>query len=245
MGTLMPSEPLKEPARDFMSAMSERPTVSAAEIQAYVRKVRRLKLAVPIAGFGLLLLIIVWPYIRNYESGFTLSFQDLSKSSEKIRLMDPRYVGMDKERRRFEITAKSALQDQGDQGEVNLDRIRAAVRMKDNREVVLTAQAGMYFPHQALLRLVNGIRIASDSGYEVSLDHAQYNVDTAIASSDERVVGKAPFGAFTANSFTADIEGRSIKLKGQVHVRVEPGKHDNGGTKPQPINKGGTGGRGK
>lgn len=239
----MPSEPLKEPERDFMSAMSERPIVSAAAIAAYARKVRLLKFAVPAAAFGLLLLIILWPYVRNYESGFTLSFQDLSKSSEKIRLMDPRYVGMDKERRRFEITAKSALQDQGDQGEVNLDKIRAMVRLKDNTEVVLTAEAGMYFPRQALLRLVNGIRIASGAEYEVSLDHAQYNVDTAIASSDERVQGRGHFGTFTANSFTADIEGRSIKLKGQVHVRVEPGKHDNGGAKPQPKIKGGAGGR--
>jgi lipopolysaccharide export system protein LptC len=242
-GNLMPPNPPKQSGHDFMGPMSARPMVTAADIQAYARKVRLLKLLVPVAGVCLLLLIIVWPYVRDYESGFTLSFQDLSKSSEKIRLTDPRYVGLDNEHRRFEITAKSALQDQGGTGEVNLDKIRASVLLKDNTEVVLTAAAGMYSPQQALLKLVDGIRIASGSGYEVTLDHAQYNVDAAIASSDDRVQGKAPFGAFTANSFTADIEGRSFRLKGEVHVRVEPGKRQNSGAPKPRDNKGGTGGR--
>ena len=238
----MPSHAQK-PEIDFMSAMSERPLVSARDINAYVRKTKIMKLAVPIAGACLLVLIVAWPYLRDYESGFTLSFQDLSRSNEKIRLMDPRYVGVDKENRRFEIAAKSALQDQGDSGDVNLDSIRAMVTLKNGSDVVLTAKAGQYFPRKALLDLVGGIRIASGSGYEVTLDHAQYNVDAAIASSDNRVSGEAPFGAFTANSFSADIEGRSFKLKGGVHVRVDPRKYPKGGAAAQPSNIGGVGGR--
>jgi lipopolysaccharide export system protein LptC len=211
---------------DHLFELGARPVaVTPEEISAYARKIRIVKLAVPATGLSLLLLIIAWPYLRDYESGFTLSFEDLSRSSEQLRMENPRYVGIDSERRRFEITAKTALQSQTDAGEVSLDQIKAMVTLQDKSEVVLTAPKGSYLPHRALLTLSGGLKILSGTGYEVNLDHAQYNADTAVASSNDRVEGKAPFGSFAANAFEANIDGQKFKLKGGVHVRIEPHKY--------------------
>lgn len=236
-GNLMSSQPpvtrTKEQAgEEFASMLGNRPRVSAGEILRYALHIKFLKLILPALTFCLLVLIVAWPYLQDYESGFTLSFQDLSRSKELIRMETPRYVGTDSEGRQFVVSAKSALQNEFSQDEVDLNALRASVTLKDNSEVVLTAPRGIYLPHQSLLKLDGGIKIISGTGYQLTLDHAEYDLDKAIASSDEPVKGNAPFGKFTANSLQSNIDGRSFKLKGQVHVRIEPEKYRNGGGNP-------------
>lgn len=229
-GSLMslhaPGPRTKEQAGEaFSHMMGRRTRVSALAVLRYARHIKFLKIALPVVTVCLLVLIVAWPYLQDYESGFTLSFQDLSRSKELIRMENPRYVGMDSEGRRFVVSAKSALQNEFSQDEVDLDTLRALVTLKDNSEVLLTAPRGVYLPHQSLLKLEGGIRIVSDTGYQLTLDHAEYDLDKAIASSDEPVEGSAPFGKFTANSLQSNIDGRSFKLKGRVHVRIEPEKY--------------------
>ncbi len=197
----------------------------AWQIKRYVYFNKLLKVGVPLLLICFLTIVIGWPYLRDTESGFTLSFQDLEKSNEQIRMIEPVYVGTDGLNRPFRIKAKSAIQSPENQDEVKLLEIRASVEMRDKSEAVLSASEGVYNPHTEKLWLGKGIRIVTDSGYEFMIESVAYDLHSAIAESQSEVRGIAPFGSFRADSFRAQIDGKSMKLLGDVRVRIMPEQH--------------------
>ncbi|MDX1581271.1 MAG: hypothetical protein R3360_06585, partial [Alphaproteobacteria bacterium] len=59
------------------------------------RMVRIAKVALP-SGAGLIvLLLLVWPALISGESGFTLAFNEIKNRDDTLRMVQPRFEGVD------------------------------------------------------------------------------------------------------------------------------------------------------
>ena len=121
--------------------------------ERYDRYVRLMKRALP-AGAALVLIgVLAWPLLQESNSGFTLSFSEITEFDDKVRMENPRFVGTDMKDRSFSITADSAYHRADNDERVVLDAINADVRLTNGAWVALDAPAGVFHPQAENLDL--------------------------------------------------------------------------------------------
>lgn len=200
------------------------------ENTGFARKIQIIKFGLPIAALGLLAIVVAWPFLSKQETSVTLSYRALEQSGDEIRMMEPHYMGRDARDRPFEIAASEAVQKGVDASEVELEGVRASLRLNGGDDVTAAATRGVYLPDQERLMLSNGIRLRAGGGYSFDGDRLTLDINEGRAEGTGGVAGAAPFGTFKADDFTADVEGRSLALDGRVRVRLDPGYEGASGT---------------
>ena len=82
---------------------------SAAQIARRRILVRLAKWVLPIAGVGLLVGIAIWPELDRMEDRARVSFRRVMQAApDAVRVVEPRYQGLDEQNRPFTVTARSA-----------------------------------------------------------------------------------------------------------------------------------------
>ncbi|HEV8680028.1 MAG TPA: hypothetical protein VGQ90_11690, partial [Stellaceae bacterium] len=84
--------------------------VSAPDLR-HSRRVALLKRVLPAIGFALLLLIALWPELAPLWNRMRLAFPAIDlREARELRMIAPRYAGIDRLGRPFVVTAKLGLQ---------------------------------------------------------------------------------------------------------------------------------------
>ncbi|MEX1146756.1 MAG: LPS export ABC transporter periplasmic protein LptC [Sphingomonadales bacterium] len=187
------------------------------------RAMRLAKIVLPVAAVAMLAVVVLWPFLSQYEDSVTLSYRTLERSGDEIRMDEPRYLGTDSRNRPFEVAASRASQQGVDAREVNLEGVRANIRLDGGDTVSVAASSGIYMRDSEQLELHRGVQLRAAGGYSFSGDYLSLNLNEGWASGGGQVSGAAPFGIFTADAFSVDLSGRSAALEGRVRVRLDPG----------------------
>lgn len=186
------------------------------------------KVVLPLLALVLLGVIIAWPLLSKQEASVTLSYSALEKSGDEIRMEEPRYLGTDARNRPFEIAASVAVQQGVNARQINLEGVRASLRLAGGDDVSAAATSGIYIQEEERLELSRGIRIHVGGGYSFAGEHMILNLNEGTGYGDGRVSGEGPFGRFEADTFTFDVSGRSVALEGGVRVNLTPGQGEPG-----------------
>ncbi|RMF12170.1 MAG: hypothetical protein D6763_01495 [Alphaproteobacteria bacterium] len=216
-------QPNKEQARregELAEFFANRPVVDDRGLD---RSVRFSKVLLPLSALALLALIIAWPFLSGQEASVTLSYRELEKSGDEIRMVEPRYLGTDARDRRFAIAADHAVQQGINANAVRLDGVRASLRLDSGDDVTAAAARGIYRPEEERLILDHGIRLRAGGGYSFEGERLTLDLDRGAMQGDGGVRGAAPFGSFAADRFSADVSGSTVVLEGKVQVRLDPG----------------------
>lgn len=184
--------------------------------------VTTLRVVLPVATLALVAMLLAWPTFRVGESGFMLSFSDLTGYDDTVRMVSPRYVGTDSRNRPYVITADAAIQTEAGADEVTLEGLSADMTLVDGSWLSVTAVTGVFRPDDETLSVSGGVSIYSDLGYEFHVESAAIDFAQGLASGDEPVRGQGPLGLFQAESFEADLETGLVRLKGGVKATIYP-----------------------
>lgn len=190
-----------------------------------------LKRVLPWVTGVVLIAVLAWPFIRQSSDSVTLSYKDLVGKSEQVRIAGATYTGLDDQQRPFRVTAAEGMQERSDSDFAALQDVTAEMELSDQNQVTLTSESGRYDRSQNLLRLAQGIQVETTTGYVLNTEAALVDMATNTASGAAAVVGQAPFGNFTAQGFTLNVDTHHLVLQGGVKVRLDPGKR---ATDPQP-----------
>src|SRR5215813_4350502 len=72
----------------------------------YSRRVARLRLILPATGLGMLLVVAAWPRLAPIFERIRFAFPAIDlRDARELRMLNPRYVGTDREQRPFVVTA--------------------------------------------------------------------------------------------------------------------------------------------
>jgi lipopolysaccharide export system protein LptC len=182
--------------------------------------VRILKIGLPLAALGLVLLIFVAPRDR-----FSIDLGSLDYSFEDgLRLENPRFSGADAAGRPFALTAEWALPDGPDPETVALGPLNGETRLEDGRVVTLSAGGGEIRPKARALSLSDGVVVETSDGWRVTAPAASADLEAETMAAEGPVEGTGPSGALEAGAMRAArrADGDYIWFEQGVRLRITP-----------------------
>ncbi len=181
------------------------------------------KIALPIASFALLAVLIALPLSATQEFSFLLSKDSAMKADERMRVTEATYRGETARGEPFEITAESGVQKSSAVPVVMLTNLAAQIRRADGLSTV-TAPQGEFLIDRNEVLIQGPFAARSASGYSLDGSRILLSIDSNRVTSTDPVSGTLPMGTFRSGSFEADIEGRRVLLDDRVHLRITPSR---------------------
>ena len=195
-----------------------------SQTRLYSRFVNLMKLVLPLAALIVICMVIAWPHLDTTDLRFRIGFSAMQFSdAEDPSMINPRYVGTDKDNQPFSLTADLARNLPGPGTRVELEMPKADITTQDGTWLVLTAENGVYARAAKSLNLAGKVNLFHDQGYEFRTDRAQIDLKTGTASGNDPVEGQGAFGHLTANGFHLMDKGRTIIFKGKSKLTFYPG----------------------
>jgi lipopolysaccharide export system protein LptC len=197
------------------------------DTRSHSRFVQRSKWILPSIAVSLLLLVATWPQLKSAidHLHFTVPRIDIS-DARNLRMLDPRYTGLDRANRPYVLTASSATQASGGDDLVSLAAPKADMTTNSGNWVEVTSYTGTYQPQPQLLDLYGDVELYQDRGNEFHTDSAQIDIANGTAKSEQPVNGQGPFGHVTADGFTMLDRGAVIQFTGKTYLTLLPRPKD-------------------
>ena len=220
VGALAASRSMSGDHRATLGAIGARPK----QYKWYSRFVQMMKFLLPAMALVLVGLVLMWPYLRSDDLRFRLSFAALTAGeTEDPSMVNPRYVGVDKENQAFSITADLARKLPGETTSVELEMLKADIVLDDGTWLVLTAETGIFERSKKTLDLTGAVNLFHDSGYEFRTSKASIDLEQGTAKSTTAVLGQGPFGDLRGEGFHLTDKGKTILFTGKAKLVIYPG----------------------
>jgi len=192
----------------------------------YSRRVAVLKRILPVVGVTLLALVAIWPRLVPLLDSvrFGLPVIDLREAHE-LRMLNPRYAGVDRFNRPFVVTSAIGRQAPDREDLMSLEHPRAEMTAHNGALIVVTAATAMYQSQAQLLDLFGDVNLVHENGtrFVTNTAHVDVAADTAVGY--DPVTGHGPSGDVTAQGFRVFDKGDTIVFTGKSNLLLR-------GTKP-------------
>jgi lipopolysaccharide export system protein LptC len=220
----MNTQPTPKPAMIDADGIGRPNLMQGQPVQGYSRFVIWMKVLLPVVALLLIGLIFVWPYLKLNESRFNIGFTTLRVGNmEDPAMINPRFLGADKERQTFSITADIAKNLLNAEKSVVLEMPKADISLDDGSWLVVTAKNGIYLRASETLTLNEQVNLFHDSGYEFRTESADIGLNSGTASGSVPIEGQGPFGKLQAEGFRLVNKGKTIYFVGKSKLTVYPG----------------------
>lgn len=193
------------------------------EAQKHSRRVRWLRIALPIvAGIGVLvvtLFLLVDP-LRVYRQ-LPVQFSNISIEGNRITMEAPKLTGFTRDKKPYNVTAASAVQDLTQPNIVELHDIEGSVDQASRGGTEVRAKSGVYDIKAENLQLHGGIEIHSEAGYHVYLNDAFIEVRKGRMMTKNPVNATFPDGSLQAARAEILEHGAVVVFDGGVRVELQ------------------------
>lgn len=176
-------------------------------------------------GIAVLLLLLVFliPVLHDDDTGARLVFTNIEDGEAvEPRMNKPRFQGMDKEGRPYNINAESATQQ--DDGTVLLKDIEADMTLANGSWLAFNGKTGIFNTEANTLFLPDNVEVFHDAGYDLRTSRVHIDLNAATARGEQHVEGQGPLGTLEANGLLVDNEAGYIRFAPAVTVVLHPGE---------------------
>jgi lipopolysaccharide export system protein LptC len=189
----------------------------------YSQIVGLLKFALPAAALGIAALVLLWPQLNPIDARFRLTPVQVSiEDLENLRMVQPRYVGVDDRNQPYTIVAEQATQAKGSSDATDLKEPQGDIAMNSGTWLAMTAEHGLYHQPDKALDLWGGVTLFHDGGYEISTERARIDLDRGTAQGDAPVRAQGPNSQLDGSGFRIDDRGARVEVTGQSRVLLFP-----------------------
>ncbi|HEY1261699.1 MAG TPA: LPS export ABC transporter periplasmic protein LptC [Stellaceae bacterium] len=209
------SEPQRAPS-------NPRPRLAA---DRYSRRVALLKRVLPAVGLSLLLLVAAWPRLVPLWESVRLPYAAIDlREAKELRMIDPRYAGVDRLNRPYVVTAAVGRQLPDRNDLMSLDEPRAQLLLRPDAMVVVTAATGIYQSQAQLLDLFGNVTLTHQNGTHFVTARAHVDLATDIAEGHDPITGAGPSGNIDGQGFRVSDRGDTVIFTGRSHLLLKPAK---------------------
>ncbi|MCK8784690.1 LPS export ABC transporter periplasmic protein LptC [Roseomonas sp. NAR14] len=211
-------------ARDVLGPARQRVVPTRRQMLRRRVLVRGFKWLLPVFAVLLLAAVALWPEIDSAEDRGRVAFRRvLQVRPDGMRVVSPRYQGIDEQNRPFTVTAAVAVQPPGDDNIMDLERPRADILMGSGAWVLIEARHGRYDKARQHLDLWGEVTIFQDDGTQMVTERAEAELAEGSARGDAPVAAQGPFGTLTAEGFVLTDRGAKVVFTGRAHAVLEGG----------------------
>ncbi|MDG1996273.1 MAG: LPS export ABC transporter periplasmic protein LptC [Emcibacteraceae bacterium] len=198
--------------------------VSFVESERQVNRAGNLKKTVPILTLVALISLILYPILASRESSFTLAIDRLEQRDEKAKLIKPSYVDVDSHNNPINISAESAYREENEHTDYFFTNLVAQMSLPSGDAIEILAIRGSLNTSTQIMDLGGEITITAENGFLLRSTEATFLIAEKLATGKNGVTGVAPFGKFSANTFSTNVEEEIITLDGNVRINFDPNK---------------------
>jgi lipopolysaccharide export system protein LptC len=203
----------------YLAALEQRFAVAAR----HSKHVRLLRKAVPAAILASMLLIVGVSVFNPFRmlSNLPINFGNVVVSGTKITMQSPHMAGFTPDRRPYEVTARTAVQDVTNPNFIELETLKAKMEMEDKSIVLMDARKGFFKNREQLLDLHEDIVLRSPS-YVARLIEATVDIGKGTVVSDKPVNVKMIDGVLDAQRLEITGKGELMTFHGGVVMHLNP-----------------------
>lgn len=192
----------------------------------YSRRVALLKRALPVLGLTLLAVVAIWPRLGPLLESVRLGFPIIDlRDARELRMLNPRYAGLDRYNRPYVVTAAVGRQMPNRDDLMSLERPRGEMTLHSGALVVITAATAVYQSQAQLLDLFDDVNLVHQDGTRFVTRTAHVDVAASRAEGRDPVSGHGPSGDIEAQGFRILDKGETVIFTGQSDLLLK-------GTKP-------------
>ena len=184
------------------------------------RKVRLLAVWLPGAVGVILAAMIIGPLFARRELSFLLDRNKVALTSERVRVANAMYRGIDNDGRPFTLTAGNAVQVSLKEPVVKMDMLAARLRLNDG-PAELTAENGAYNYRDETVSVAGPVVFTAADGYRMTTDHVAIDLKGRKVGGSGGVNGAVPAGTFRADRVSADLDQRIVTMDGNVRMNMQ------------------------
>jgi lipopolysaccharide export system protein LptC len=189
----------------------------------YSRFVTLLKVVLPAVAVALAALVLFWPQLNPLDNRFRLKPVQVSIDDlENLRMVSPRFVGIDAKNQPFSITAEQATQEAGGSDVTALTSPKGDITISNGSWIALTADAGDYHKETRILDLRDNVNVFHDAGYEIKTTRAKADLAIGDVYGTDPVEGQGPDSQMRGQGFRIYDKGARISLTGKSRLLIFP-----------------------
>ncbi len=185
----------------------------------HTKRVRRLRWLLPIATLVIGAVFIGVSYLRSLLGRIDIGALQLEGNA--LVLQQPKIQGVDKKKRAYEITAKTARQSIARPKQVELSSIEANMKLDDKGSARITSDKGLFDGDTEIISLDGNIHITSSNGYDMRLEQMRIDTKAGTMVSDNPVVARQGANMLSADSLHVTDGGEIILFSGHVHAELQ------------------------
>jgi lipopolysaccharide export system protein LptC len=191
----------------------------------YSRRVALLKRFLPMLGLMLLILVAIWPRLGPLLESVRLGLPIIDlREARELRMLNPRYAGLDRFNRPYVVTAAIGRQVPDRDDLMSLERPRAEMTMRRGATVVVTAVTAVYQSQAQLLDLFEDVNLVHENGTRFVTKTAHVDVSADTAEGHDPVSGRGPSGDIDAQGFRILDKGDTIIFSGKSDLLLKGSK---------------------
>ena len=211
-------------SRRLLAPSRARQAPSVAQLARRRLLVSFAKRALPALAVALLATVALWPEFDSAADRGRVAFRRvLQTKPEALRIIEPRYQGIDEQSRPFTVTARLAVQ-AGEETMVELEAPRADIVLSDGAWVYVESLTGRYDRPAAKLDLAGVVTVHHDDGTQFVTARARLDLKAGSGEGDDPVAAQGPFGTLTSEGFRLVDRGQVVVFTGQARTVLEGGR---------------------
>jgi lipopolysaccharide export system protein LptC len=174
-----------------------------------------LRIVLPSAVGVVAALMVFLPLTAGGDVSFVLDRNKVEITKERLRVQAATYRGQDDKGQPFSLTAQSAVQKNAAEPIVDINRMTADILLADGPGK-LTAPSGRFNLDSQQVDVAGPITFEGPKGYSLKSTGAIIDLKKKTMEGTGGVSGTLPQGDFKADSMSADLEGRVVRLNGRA-----------------------------
>lgn len=207
---------------------NERGAEVFAHAARHSRKVRLLKVALPVAALLIILAFVAYTYLPRFDA-VSIDIIDTTVESGELVMANPTLDGFTGSNQPYSVTAKRARQPIGEPlGAFSLEEISATIPFGDKDSATITAGGGNLDRESNLLILDELINIETTSGIRAHLQSAEVDLATKSVQTRQPVRITMNGVQILADRFETADGGEKLVFNGGVQIYVQPSEIDKG-----------------
>ncbi|MEO5758557.1 MAG: LPS export ABC transporter periplasmic protein LptC [Mesorhizobium sp.] len=216
-----PIEPTS-PEMELVSPVDGQARVEAFDrAQRHSRRVRILKLAVPLAAALIVVAFPVYSYLAA-PAPAPVQAEGTAFSNGKLVMVNSKLNGFTKQKQPYSMTALRAIQDVSTQGIIELEGIDAKVPISLDNIAAIKASRGTYNRDGNTMKLTSDVIITTTDGMEAKFKSVFLDMGKGTMKTDDPVdVGRGG-SRITADSMSVQDNGKILIFENKVRVNIDP-----------------------
>ena len=164
--------------------------------------------------------MIIGPLFARREISFLLDRNKVALTTERLRVANAMYRGIDGQGRPFTLTADNAVQASIREPVVKMGKLAARLRLTDG-PAELIAQNGSYNYQNETVAVAGPVVFTAADGYRITTQNVSIDLKGRRVGGSGGVSGAVPAGTFRADRVSADLEQRIVTLDGNVRMVMQ------------------------